>query len=155
TRAASSKPPRPTIAQRIPRPWRGQEPFCGSVRDPRRSNDPDTALGWLKDSGNPSLHARLVGGVFGAEESFEPLLVEQRAALEPEGAGDQKDQREPRPEGPRKAREEDQVPEIHRIARPAIRALRNDPLGRPVHAGTAAGTRQPIPPHQPVLQVAP
>src|SRR6267378_1678893 len=73
----------------------------------------------------PPLHARTVGGVVGAEDMFEPRLVLQHARVEPDGASDEENQREPRPEGQRETRHEDEVPEIHRVARIAIGAVRD------------------------------
>ena len=47
------------------------------------------------------------------------------------------------------------MPEIHRVASKAVKASRDNPIRRHVHAGTTASKRQPIPAYQSILQVAP
>src|SRR5262245_8456005 len=79
----------------------------------------------------------------------------QHAALEPDGASDQHDQRKPRPERDRKASEKDEMAEIHGIAGVAKGPGGDDPLRRDLHAGAAAGTWMPIAPDQEILQIAP
>jgi hypothetical protein len=95
----------------------------------------------LEQARDPSPHARAIRDVFGPEQFLQPRLVVQHALLEPGRAENEQDQGEPRPERERESCHENQVPEIHRIARVAIRSLRQDAFGGPVHAGAAAATK--------------
>src|SRR5262249_13851452 len=80
-----------------------------------------------KNSGNPAFDARLIGRVLGAEDLCQPRLVLQHTAMKPPGAAGQQKQSEPRPERECHAEQEDEMPEIHWVAREAIRPLRDDP----------------------------
>src|SRR5262249_26044528 len=56
------------------------------------------------------------------EARRQALLVVQHAPVKPGGARDQQEQREPRPECEREPEHEDEVAEIHRVARVAVGA---------------------------------
>src|SRR5205823_6190841 len=104
---------------------------------------------------NPELHPGAIGGVVGAKNLYEPRLIAEHAGVKPDRARGEQDQREPRPEGDHEPEHEDEVPEIHRIARVAIRSLRDDPLRRHGNPGPAARKAEPIAADQQVLQIAP
>src|SRR3954470_3306332 len=109
----------------------------------------------LNDAGNPALHLPAIGGVFGAEQFPQPLFVMQHAAMKPDRARDQQEQREPRPECQRESGEENEMPEIHRVARVAIRTARDNTVRRHFHSRRAAGARQAIASDEMVLQISP
>src|SRR5258705_6750832 len=75
--------------------------------------------------------------------------------MEPVCAANEDDKCEPGPKCQREAQNEDQMSEIHRIACETIGALRDYPLWRDVHAGSAPGTRQSIATDVQILQVSP
>src|SRR5258708_17269260 len=109
----------------------------------------------LQKTGNPSLYLRSIGSVFSAKYLLQPSFVVQHAPMEPVCAASEDDKCEPGPKCQREAQHEDQMSEIHRIACETIWALRDYPLWRDVHAGSATGTRQPIAADVQILQVSP
>src|SRR5262249_47104951 len=89
-------------------------------------------------AGYPSMDPPAVGGVVGAEARRQALLVVQHAPVKPGGARDQQEQREPRPEREREPQHEDEMAEIHRVARVTVGAGCDDAVGRHLHALAAA-----------------
>src|ERR1700719_1869761 len=104
---------------------------------------------------DPSLRPGPVRGIFSAERPFEPRLVAQNPPLEPHCASNKQDEREPRPESNNESRHENEVAEIHRIPRIAIWARLDDPVWHGIHASSPARKRQPVIPHEKILQIAP
>ena len=104
---------------------------------------------------HPALHPRSIRFVFRPERRIEPRLVALDPMLEPSGPQREQREPEPRPERQREPEHEYEMPEIHRVARIAIRPIIDDPLRQRRHSGPTAGLAQPVTPDQPVLQIAP
>src|SRR6195256_3604916 len=109
----------------------------------------------LKHSGYPSLHARFVGDVVRAKKLLEPCFILQHAAMEPDRAAREYEQPKPRPQSDRQPEQENEMPEIHRIACETIGPCFENSFRRHVHAGAAAGTRLAVAPDQVILCVPP
>ena len=90
-----------------------------------------------------------------AEKLREMGFVAASAAVEPEKVKREYGGGEPRAESEREAGEEDQVAEVHRVARIAIRTGDDEPLGRVREAGATAALAQAEFADEVVLQVTP
>src|SRR5262245_17099619 len=109
----------------------------------------------LEEQGYPAFYASAVVHIGLAEALAQALFVPHHAKLEPD-RGCYRDQRgELGAQAQRKSREEDDVPEVHRVAAPRERPARHKALRRSVHPGSATAEPEPVLSNQPVLKIAP
>src|SRR5262249_46912830 len=132
-------------------------PIPRGLQPPRRYKERfEVGSRWsLPDPWNPSLHARTIVQILSSKYLFEPRFVLHYAAMEPERASGEHDQGQPRPECDREAGEENEMPEIHGVAREPIRAEVNDALRRHLHARSSTRARMAIAANKEILQIAP
>jgi hypothetical protein len=89
------------------------------------------------------------------EPCAQACFVTEYAAMKPDHVYRKQCQRAPRPERHRQPEHEDEMPEIHRVARIGVDTVGHEPLRRHREPRTAAAVLQPVMSGEPVLQIAP
>src|SRR5258706_4455398 len=125
---------------------------------PCQGRRPEIITDVVRNSRNsdPSPDASRIGDVRLAEALREAALIAPYTEVEPDGAREGDDRGEPGREDERDADHVDDVPEIHRVARPGIDARTDQSLGRCTgEARSAAAEPDAIAAAQSVLQISP